>query len=366
MIAFRVFLLVIFCGPLSAFGQESPQWLSGKKLEQAAKRSPIFVNWQQVPLHSQLHALSRNLKIAILLDRRVDPSQLVDRQDRDLTFEQFLWSLAEKEPLGVCQVGDLYYLGPEKTALALPVEVNSLSEQLADSNLPEKLKNALTEKIKLQASQPFEPTKWLAQDAARAELPLLNLEEIPMDWWAPIDWPTMPRYQAYALLAAGFGLSLQVDEAGLRFAELQLPPELNREYPLSSPKDFSLDDLQKQHPQLKLELLKEKLTASGPSAAFGPLERRLGTRSSSSRTDNGERRFTLNKTKAARGSIVATIAQQLGLKLKFPDEAKSALSERIEIDVQQVTLEELMDEILAGTELSFQIEGGELKISKKE
>lgn len=365
MTAFRLFLLAIFCCPISSFGQETPQWLSGKKLEQAASRSPIFVNWQQVPLHSQLHALSRNLHIAILLDRRVDPSQLVDRQDRDLTFEQFLWSLGEKQNLGVCQVTDLYYLGPEETALALPVEVQALTVLLAESNLPEKFKQGLKEKIKCNLTQPFEPANWLAQDAARAELPLLNLEEFPMDWWAPIDWPAMPRYQAYALLAAGFGLSLKVEEAGLRFVKLQLPPELTRDYTLESSQKISLAELRKQHPKLKLEILKDELNASGPSAAFASLERQLGTQSRSSRTGAGDRRFTLTKTKAPRGSILATIAQQLGLKLKFPDDARTALNERIEIDVQQVTLQELMEKVLAGTELNFEIEDGEFRIARK-
>jgi hypothetical protein len=366
MTAFRVFLIAIFCCPLSSLGQESLQWLTGKKLEQAARRSPIFVNWQQVPLHSQLHALSRSLQVPLLLDRRVDPSQLVDRQDRGLTFEQFLWSLGEKENLGVCQVGDLFYLGPEETALALPVEVRALSERLEDSNSPTKFKECLMEKIKCNSSLPFEPSNWLAQDAVRAELPLLNLEEIPLDWWAPIDWPAMPRYQAYALLAAGFGLSLKVEEAGLRFVKLQLPLELTREYTLSKPKDISLDELQKRHPKLKLELQKEKITASGPSTAFASLERQLATQLRSSQTENGDRRFTLNKTKAPRGSILATIAQQLGLNLKFPDDARSALNERIELDVQQVTLEELMDKVLAGTDLNFEIKDGEFRIAKKE
>lgn len=366
MTAFRVYLIAIFLWPLASVGQESPEWLTGKKLEQAARRSPIFVNWQQVPLHSQLHALSRNLHIPLLLDRRVDPSQLVDRQDRDLTFEQFLWSLGEKENLGVCQVGDLYYLGPAETALALPAEVLALSEQLEDSSSLTKFKPSLLEKIKCNISHPFEPSNWLAQDAAHAELPLLNLEELPMDWWAPIDWPAMPRYQAYALLAAGFGLSLKVEEAGLRLVKLQLPSELIREYTLSQPKDISLDELQKRHPKLKLELQKEKLTASGPSTAFAPLERQLGTQSRSSPTDNGGRRFTLNKTKAPRGSILATIAQQLGLKLKFSDDARAALNERVELDVQQVTLEELMDKVLAGTDLNFEIKEGEFRIAKKE
>jgi hypothetical protein len=191
---------------------------------------------------------------------------LVDRQDRDLTFKQFLWALGQKENLGVCQVADLYYLGPEETALALPFEVQALTEQLENSNSPDKFTKGLTERIKCHSSLPFDPSNWLAQDAARADLPLLNLEELPLDWWAPIDWPAMPRYQAYALLAAGFGLSLKVEEAGLRFVKLQLPPELTRDYTLESSQKISLAELRKQHPKLKLEVQKDKLNASGPSA----------------------------------------------------------------------------------------------------
>lgn len=365
MTAFRVFLLTLCFCSLPAFAQDPPQWLSGKKLDQAARRSPIFVNWQQVPLHSQLHALSRNLQIAILLDRRVDPSQLVDRQDRDLTFEQFLWALAAKEKLAVCQVGDLFYLGPEDTALALPEDLKVLNEQLAGKDLPNKLKQKLTEKIDITVSQPFEPSKWLAEDAARAALPLLNLEEFPMDWWAPLDWPTMPRFQAYALFAASFGLSLQIEEAGLRFVKTQLPAALSRDYPWNASQNLTLAELRLQHSRLTLDLVKDKLTASGPATAFGTLERQLGSQPRSAPKESGERRFTLNKTKAPRGSILATIAQQLGLKLLFPEEARSALSERIEVDVQQVTLQELMDKVLADTSLSYEIVEGEFRILKK-
>ncbi len=99
-------ILIVLVG--AAVGQEAVDWTTGKAFESAARRSGISVYWEQAPLKRQLTALSLNQRVAVHLDRRVDPEQRIDWQAADLTLEQFLWDLGERDQLGVAQVGNLF------------------------------------------------------------------------------------------------------------------------------------------------------------------------------------------------------------------------------------------------------------------
>lgn len=344
--------------------QQSTDWSSGREFETAARRTTIGVNWQLAPLKAQLLALSRNQQVAVLIDRRIDPGQLMNRQISGISFEQLLWAIASEQGLGVAQVGDLFYLAPETSALAITEEVTRLAKQLSGSTIAGSLRKKLTENVRLSSNMPFEPGAWLREEAERSGIRLGNLESLPLDWWGPIDWPTLPRYQAYALLLAGFELELKLEGSEVVIGPAQLPEETTRAYELDSKTELILEQLRLTHPKLRLRLQSKTLVATGPTLEFNKLEREIANLRRPVQAGTGERQFTL-KTNAPRGSILATVAQQLGVKLSFPEELRETLNERVQIDVQKVGVDELLSHTLSGTELTHSIQSGELQIRKK-
>ena len=136
---------------------------------------------------------------------------------RELNFEQFLWQVGEEQQLGVTQVGDMLYLGPRETALVLARQNQQWAARLEEPGFPPALRRQLTEAVRWKFSSAAEPSVWLSQDVRRAGLAVVNPEKLPFDFWEPIDWPALPRYQAWLLLLAGFELGIErydIDHGG--------------------------------------------------------------------------------------------------------------------------------------------------------
>ena len=103
------------------FGQDQKNgisWLSKKELSDN-NSLPVSVMWRDAALRDRLMRFSQNQRVAIFLDRRIDPSTIINLTSNQVTTEQFLLNIARKAEIGICQIEDIYYLGPQKTANSL-------------------------------------------------------------------------------------------------------------------------------------------------------------------------------------------------------------------------------------------------------
>jgi hypothetical protein len=145
---------------------------------------------------------------------------------------------------------------------------------------------------------------------------------------------------------------------------LDLPAQLSCEFPLDGLEQATIEKLSQEFPDLTLTVASKILTAVGPPKAQSKLQRQLALLRRPPKEADGKRVFTL-KTNAPRGAILATIAQQLGVKLEFADELRPLLNERIELDVQRVSVEQLLSETLRDTGLTHRLEKGVLQLQAK-
>ena len=104
------------------------QFLTGKKLDKANSLEKSFW-WRDAELRDRLMALSNAEQIAVMLDRRVDPSTPVSLGVENRTVEQFFWRVSSAAGIGVCRIEDCYYFGPVDTVVALPIALDTLSRQ---------------------------------------------------------------------------------------------------------------------------------------------------------------------------------------------------------------------------------------------
>lgn len=352
--------LAIFVLFLAVERPADTEWLTGAAWEKAARQNAVGANWTQAPLGPQLAAFARAQRIAIALDRRVDPTQRVDLQVSGVTLEQFLWKLAEPRGLGVVQVGDLFYLGPRDRVALLAARLQRMETELTSAAGSE----AWLKPVRWQSNQPFEPRLQLQGLCQSAGLELANPQDIPMDLWGPVDWPELPAYRAVGLVLTGFDLWPEKSlpnfrvappaDAGTLQVRLKLPPD-------AKPNGL-VRELRKQWNQAELNLDAGQLAITADPETLSRVMQSLAELYRPTATVDATRRFTL-KTNAARGSILATIAQQTGLKLEYDPEARPVLEIRTQIDVQEATLEELIQATLNGSGLEFKLESGVLKLS---
>ena len=77
------------------------------------------IRWEHVSLAEAVSRLADVLNADVLVDRRVDPSELVSLAIRNGSMIEILSQLAEDRSLGVAELGTLVYLGPRRSAEVL-------------------------------------------------------------------------------------------------------------------------------------------------------------------------------------------------------------------------------------------------------
>ena len=89
----------------------SEDWVSGPALQRQLD-SPVDILWSGTPLRHAVGNLSREYRVAVLIDRRVDPEQKVEMQFSAAPLRTVFNDLARRRGLGVSVLGDVVYLGP--------------------------------------------------------------------------------------------------------------------------------------------------------------------------------------------------------------------------------------------------------------
>ena len=104
-------VLAAFLVLLGTAAGDEPGWLTGKAFQQILKE-PLSVTWSQVDLRTVSRRLEENRKVALLVDRRLDPSATLDFRADDLPLDELFARLAQVRGGVARVVGNTVYLGP--------------------------------------------------------------------------------------------------------------------------------------------------------------------------------------------------------------------------------------------------------------
>lgn len=289
---------------------------SAQEPRKAGKEGRILVtlDWGEVPLRERLTEFGKKYSVSVFLDRRVDPDQKIELSARDLPVEGVLAQAAENLKLGVCTIGKVHYIGPKSITSRLPTVVAQRKSELGKSPV-----RALWSKPKelkwKEASSPRELVVALVQEA---DLTLENAEQIPHDVWPAYELPAMTLTERLSLVLAGFDLTFQVAADGqVRVTSI---PEGTASVP-----DGTTDDPQ--------TVGTKKTVTKGPVKKI----------------------FSLTVQKQAAGSVVSTVAKQLGKEFKYDPSIRDKLKENVSFAVKDVSLEELLTKTLKPLGLSYKM-----------
>ena len=104
----------------SATPQGAVAWLTGPALqERLDAKLDLIWSGSANPLQAALAKLSRAERVAVLLDRRVDPHQNVAIKLVSVSLAAALDEIARKRGLGVTMLGPVIYFGPPEAATRL-------------------------------------------------------------------------------------------------------------------------------------------------------------------------------------------------------------------------------------------------------
>ena len=363
-----VFCLLLAC-PNIAVAQDASAvlieskkatFLTGKKLDRKSSQA-FSLWWRDAEIRDRLTAFSKAEDIAVMLDRNVDPSTVLNMGIENRTLEQIFWRISSAAKIGVCRIEDCYYFGPTDTIVALPIAMNTLSRQAKKVSRRSSVKWTIERPV---LTTSIVPTKLLIEAiATKHGFSVNGLDELPHDLWYQVVLPPTSVIAQIQLMLAGFGKTFEIDPDGKSITIIDFPKtESAKRTFIVSKRPANSKELDERFPDLRISYRSKSVVATGPPRQLALLKAALVDQADPVESQpNKAERFTLN-TEADRLTILRTIAQTAKLELNLGPASPADLSDRIKINVVKVTQAELIFETLRGTRFRAEVQDNQLII----
>ena len=198
-------------------------WLTGPALTKRLS-APMDIVWSGKSFRAVLESLSQAEKVAIVLDRRIDPDAPVDVAISGKSLAEALSAIAQHQNAVVCMVGPVAYFGPPAAAKRLRTLVWLRSEEV--KTLPAETAKVWTRSRPFTWPDLAEPRQLLAQLARDSNIELKGLELVPHDLWAGADLPPLPLVERLSLVAIQFELTFTIAADGKTVTLVPIPDDL--------------------------------------------------------------------------------------------------------------------------------------------
>lgn len=352
ILAAAIFLLHFSAGRLGA--DESP-WLSGDAIDEALQEK-VSVTWSNIPVRRALESLCKAQKLALLLDRRVDPDQKIELHVDNVPLRDALEQIAARLKIGVTLIGPVVYFGPKETAARLRT-VAVLRDDDARS-----LNQGLQAAWKRTERWPWEklsaPRDLLTALANKYGLEIQGLEQIPADLWGADDLPPLTLAQRFTLILAQYDLTLEVGKDGksVRLVPMPAKPIVERKYPISGRQDF-VSQL-RGNPLLagaEIKVANDQVVVRGREEDQ-EVVRNLRKQRPASRATEGKKVYTLH-VQLPIGELLQALGPQMGLEIQLDKEAIAAakipLTTKVEVNLKDASADELLKAVLEPAGLTY-------------
>ena len=303
-------------------------WETGPGLQQRLSE-PVDLVWSENPLRQALRGLSRARKVAILLDRRADPEQKIEIKLDAVPLGTALQEIARARRLGLAMVGPVAYYGPAEAAGRIAT--------LAALRQQESRRLGAAEAKRFLKREPLAwedytaPRELLANLARQGGLEIAGTDRVPHDLWAGADLPPLAWVDRVTLIVHQFDLTFEID--GTRGIRLVPIPE-----DVAASPDGA---------------------ASPPGASSGRV----------AKPRSGAAVVKISRF-AVQEKPVGPVLEQLAVRLKFQLEidrealqaAGISLEQRVSIEVENATVDEVLAALLKATPMTFRHRGGVVEI----
>lgn len=317
-------------------------------------------------LRDALVQLSDAKRIAIILDRRVDPDQQVEFSLSDVPLEQALRQLATRLKLGVSFFDSTVYLGPESVTHRMATIAAVQHDRVSQSSTEQrtKLRSVAPVSTPLLGS----PRELLQAWADGCGITLQNADAVPHDLWPALNFPQQTAATRATLLLAGFDLAIEFSADGTAARVIPMPEKvtLTRQYAGGgNPKNRGAQIAGK-FPRVDVKTEANQLLVTGSFEDHDLIARLLrGETIRRVEVGPGEKRYTLNVENQPLAAVARALAKELKMEVEFDPSIVDTLPQRISFKVKDVSLEELFKTMLEPTQLDFLFMENKIQIVPK-
>jgi hypothetical protein len=333
------------------------------------------VQWQGAPLREAVQSLAVAQRVAVLIDRRVDPGQPLDLTLSEVTLGDAFLRIAQSRNLAVVPLGPVVYFGPPDAVpkLETALEVCRRETQRWSPDV----RRRWLEAQPLAWSDLAVPRELLQRLAGEGGVELGGVEQVPHDLWAAADLPPLPLVDRLGLIAGQFDLMLQFDDSGKRASLVPIPDEVAvaESYPGGADPEALRRRWAELVPQSRLEVVDGKIVVRGlvrdhrriaatrrPSQEPAPTERSQGA----AQAAPDKTRYTVRQARGTLGHLLDEFSRRLGLELKIDREALEragiSLDQPTSLTVREASREELFRALLEPAGCTFRLEAQTLEV----
>lgn len=349
------------------------EMLDGSDLkQQLATRADI--TWSGRELRDALATFSNEFHVATYLDRRVDPSRKVDVAVKDASLAAVLQRIADDHALGLAWLGPVAYFGPPHTAERLRTVAFLRGEEIRA--LPAPRRQALLKAEPLSWDELATPRDVIKSLADQRSISVINLDQIPHDLWPAGQLPPLPMHEQLSLLCAGFEFTFQIDSKGEKVLLGGMPasPAIVRYYPAGNQTpDRLIAAWTGLAPNAQYKAVGDRVAVKGRLEDHERIEdQQRGEPVASTHQQprpapaGAKKVYSLKNTRARVNQILAAIAPKEGLEIR-PDKPAIAaagidMKKIVTVNVEDVTIDELIAEVLKQAGLQHRREGNVIHV----
>lgn len=347
---------------LSGAAAEEIDWKIGLDFRKALEQQ-VGLEWAENPIRDALRNLSRNQRVAIWLDRRVDPGMKLQFDAKGLPLAITLDQLCEKYRMGNSVVGPVVYIGPAATAEKLATVAAVRRQQVGRHSATARAKWAKATAWHIpQLSEPRALFQELVREAGST---LQNPDAIPHDLWPEISLPPLTLADRMTMVLAGFDLTYEQSADGSTIRIVPMPEKIEYEqiYSWRDDNGSLAAQLRKKLPELKIEMLDGKVRVTGKYEYHELIDRMMsGETVKTAKVVPGDTRYTMRVDDQPAGAVVKTVANRLGKELVFDRSLAEKLNQNVKLDLKDATLDELLTKTLQPLELTYELKEASLVI----
>lgn len=338
----------------------------------------VSLAWQGQQLAAGLGRFAESQRIAIWIDRRVDPTTPIEIEVSEQPLRDALAALAAPRAWAATPYQGVLYFGPKQTAEELPT-LSALARQ-SIAKAPAELRLRWLKPEPWSFPRLSEPRTLLNQLAESVGAQVDNDHLVPHDLWPSRSLPPMSAVDRVVLLLSGFDLTCELSPDGrkLRIVPIERPVQITRTYSVSRARRAAVDAVITEMPLAKVERRGQGgLTLSASVESHERVQAAMRGQSAQQVSQPPQRlpgatdaskRFTLKIENQPAGRIIDQLARQLQLEVEWdaalrqtPAVGHEAI---VSCDVRDSDLDGLLTAVLSPAGLAFERDGQVVKIRR--
>lgn len=208
----------------------------------SALEQPFSPSWDHIDLRAIARAVEEGPRVAILLDRRIDPTCERSLTVSTNTLRESFDRLAAECDAAATIIGNVVYLGPRDTVGKLRTLVALRKAELKELQLPESRRSALGRARSFRWKDLDRPADLVRSLAEEYRLEIEGLDQIPHDLWGAGVLPETTPIEGLTLLLAQFDLTFRFSDQARGVRIETIPDRVAIEKPHDPPRGMSPAD----------------------------------------------------------------------------------------------------------------------------